>query len=645
MKTVRFFWLLGLLVNISFISACGVNTPDAFEITVSANYSNIEPTITKGKSEDGSQTVTFYAPVVDGYTFEYWHILDSSDVMSINASFIYAPFADVVVEAVYSITVFTVNVTVNIEDVTIEESDTQTSSGLTQYELFAPEVEGFTFINWIDLSNSNELSAAFIYSFVADKDIDIQAVYTVIAEPTLYYETEFEDASKAAYAFAIITLSGFSWDFTDALIGDLERDLDVSGKSVRIRDGYIQTEFTITDLAQVIFYAGTYGTDSDTTVSFEISIDETTWTVVDSFTTTNSMEEHNYIFDDALFSSLSLSSDSAYYLRIVSNTTARTNVDNLQIYTGEGYIIIEEDDEPQYTIAFTENMVSLYLLDETVDLLDCVATHRVTGDTTCDIIGNVDSSTPGVYIITFYKTDEFDITTSITLNITVIDANPELLLLDLIPYYDNAESLYGEDLINALNIIINTGFDGVTYGEARTILDDSNQDPENPDNLILVYLGTSISGIWDNGDTWNREHVWPQSLLGEGADNNTVNSASDLYNLMPANPSENTSRGNSPYSEITSGYEPRDEVKGDVARALFYMMIMYEELELVNTLPNLHEMGYLDELLSWHYADPVDDFELNRLEVIFSEQLNRNPFVDYPHFVELIWFHEELPVS
>ena len=194
-------------------------------------------------------------------------------------------------------------------------------------------------------------------------------------------------------------------------------------------------------------------------------------------------------------------------------------------------------------------------------------------------------------------------------------------------------------LIGALNIILNTGFSGVTYGEARYILDESDMDPNNSNNIILVYLRTSISGIWDSGSTWNREHVWPQSLLGEGADNNTINIASDLFNLMPSNPGENSSRGNQAYTALLSGYEPHDDVKGDVARALFYMMVMYEELNLVNTAPGLYEMGYLDELLAWHYSDPVSEFELNRLDVIYSYQHNRNPFVDYPHLVDLIWYY------
>lgn len=211
------------------------------------------------------------------------------------------------------------------------------------------------------------------------------------------------------------------------------------------------------------------------------------------------------------------------------------------------------------------------------------------------------------------------------------------LNMDMESYYDDAEGLYGAVLIEALHTIVNSDFHGVTYGEARYILDESDMDPNNSDNIILVYLRTSTSGIWDNGSTWNREHVWPQSLLGEKADNGTVNIASDLFNLMPANPQENSNRSNYAYTEILFGYEPDDDIKGDVARALFYMMIMYDELNLVNTAPKLHEMGYLDELLAWHYEDPVSEFERNRADVIYSYQNNRNPFVDYPHLIGLIW--------
>jgi endonuclease I len=115
--------------------------------------------------------------------------------------------------------------------------------------------------------------------------------------------------------------------------------------------------------------------------------------------------------------------------------------------------------------------------------------------------------------------------------------------------------------------------------------------------------------------------------------------SADLHNLKPADPSENSSRSNKYYDYLTSSvaYEPPDEVKGDVARILFYMMIRYEILELVDTEPTTYQMGLLGVLLEWNDLDPVDDFERNRNEVIYANQGNRNPFIDYDHFVELIF--------
>jgi len=726
MKPIRLLTLVSLLLGIVILSACGDKTqePKIFTITLTSNILESTPTYETGELIDNVQSYIITAPEVDNYTFDYWHVAASSTELSTELEFIYTPSRDVTLEAVYSRTVveviedFTLNVSASIESATVTVNEDKTNSGATQYELVAPTVEGYTFVNWINLLDSTVLSTLSTYSFVitsnmtiqavyqeisptiytvtvdsdlttavlditqdgniitveastvtgyvflhwknvntdsivsfdqiynftATADVELEAVYEVYApsEPTLFYETEFEDASKAAYASGTLTLSGETWTFTDALLGSLATDLSISGQSVRIRDGYIQTEFAISDLAQVIFWVGQYGSDATTTVLFQISTDKTNWVNVDSFTSPTTFERKSYIFDDAMFTTLGLNSSDDYYLRIVSESTPRINIDDLEIYTGEGSVV---DVTPLYTITLTDDMVFQYLLNDPVDLTECVATHKTNGDTTCDILGSVDSSVAGVYEITFYKTDEFNRTSSLTVSISIIDPDNDYLSMDLMTYYDDAEGLYGDALIDALHDIINNGFVGVTYGEARYILDDTDVDPNNANNLILIYLGTSVSGAWDGGSTWNREHVWPQSLLGESASNDTVNMASDLYNLMPANPSENTSRGNSPFSALSSGYEPRDEVKGDIARALFYMMVMYDELDLVNTYPGLHEMGFLDELLAWHYADPVDDFELHRMNVIYGEQHNRNPFVDYSHFVDLIWFNDENPPS
>lgn len=197
--------------------------------------------------------------------------------------------------------------------------------------------------------------------------------------------------------------------------------------------------------------------------------------------------------------------------------------------------------------------------------------------------------------------------------------------------YSGVEGLSGSALENALYDVITDTFVGKTYGDARYILDETDQDPTNPNNVILVYLQVSRSGEWNcsSGCVWNREHVWPQSLLGVSASNGTVNAASDLHNLKPSDPNENGSRGSLPFGTTGGTYEPPNEVKGDIARIVFYVSVMYDL--------NLSNVGNITLFLEWNEQDPVDDFEMNRNDVIESYQSNRNPFIDHPEFAELIW--------
>ena len=88
-------------------------------------------------------------------------------------------------------------------------------------------------------------------------------------------------------------------------------------------------------------------------------------------------------------------------------------------------------------------------------------------------------------------------------------------------------------------------------------------------------------------------------------------------------------------------------MKGDVARMIFYMTVRYEgddsepDLELTETLQRksskapLH--ARLSVLLEWHLNDPVDDIERRRSDIIYSYQGNRNPFIDNPEYVGMIW--------
>lgn len=245
------------------------------------------------------------------------------------------------------------------------------------------------------------------------------------------------------------------------------------------------------------------------------------------------------------------------------------------------------------------------------------------------------------------------------------------LLVALIPvinaqipdgYYNDAENKSGSVLKEALYNIIK-GHTEKSYGDARFILDEADADPNIEGNVLLIYCDSSVSGEWDAGETWNREHVWAKSRGDFGTEKPA---GSDLHNLRACNPQMNSDRSNRWFGESDAPYklngietgsyisttswfwEPRDEDKGDVARIMFYMATRYEgnnnepDLELIDYVPDNNFtkdpiFAMLSELLQWHIDDPVSDFERNRNEVIYGHQKNRNPFIDRPDFVDLIW--------
>jgi len=200
-----------------------------------------------------------------------------------------------------------------------------------------------------------------------------------------------------------------------------------------------------------------------------------------------------------------------------------------------------------------------------------------------------------------------------------------------------------------------------SYDDARFAIALLDQDPNNPDNIILIYDQLSVDGTWDGGVTFTREHVWPRSrqVIGGGA-SDTGPDNSDLHILRPCTPSVNGARGALNFGGFRSTYGPSGVYwypgvvdTGDVARALFYMQVRYDgsdaatvDLELVNGNPaiQLGQHGDLSSLLLWHYSDPVSEFERRRNHLIWSStddplyfQGNRNPFIDRPEFVWAIW--------
>lgn len=222
-------------------------------------------------------------------------------------------------------------------------------------------------------------------------------------------------------------------------------------------------------------------------------------------------------------------------------------------------------------------------------------------------------------------------------------------------YYKNIPSgLSGKALKDTLYGLIknNTKFN---YSDLWTILKNSDEDPKNPNNIIGIYSGLSISK--EPQTYWNREHVWSKSHGNFGTE---IGAGTDAHHLRPENPSVNSLKSNLDFDNggipvpgapnckyDNDSWEPRDEVKGDIARMIFYMSVRYKGennepyLEIVNYIPSSpnNEPFYskLNTLLQWNLQDKPDDYEINRNNVIYSFQKNRNPFIDYPEWVTAIW--------
>ena len=202
-------------------------------------------------------------------------------------------------------------------------------------------------------------------------------------------------------------------------------------------------------------------------------------------------------------------------------------------------------------------------------------------------------------------------------------------------YYDSLLGVSDSSLKSALKTLMeNTHTTYITYGDARYLFVET--DPADDDgNIILFYSRKIVSGEWDSGETYNREHVWPKSLSNElytSTSNSYKGPGSDMHMLRPEDSKINSSRGNKTFGTSADCYEPIDEVKGDVARILFYMSVHYD-LDIEGT----KVASSIAMLLEWHELDPVDDREIARNNVVQDKQGNRNPFIDYPEFAERIW--------
>jgi len=248
-------------------------------------------------------------------------------------------------------------------------------------------------------------------------------------------------------------------------------------------------------------------------------------------------------------------------------------------------------------------------------------------------------------------------------------------------YYDTATGT-GATLKANLHLIISK--DWWTPGStSQRVLNYSSQTPiplaicarlgfePNSPSQVLLYNGQVHPKNWDNGNTWNKEHTWPQSR-GVGS---TGPDFSDIHMLRPCASGLNSARSNIPYGTSGSEWDPNHAPgihdRGECARALFYADTRYDggepdttDLTLVNGTPSGNQMGDLSELIVWMYDEGPSERERRRNHLIWSNnpwdwedtqinpeitlpgferpplpyhQGNRNPFIDHPEYVWAIW--------
>lgn len=214
-------------------------------------------------------------------------------------------------------------------------------------------------------------------------------------------------------------------------------------------------------------------------------------------------------------------------------------------------------------------------------------------------------------------------------------------------YYAAAEGKTGTALLQALKAIVGPHTD-LGYDRARDVMFGDVDDADNDNVVECVYIGQDLPGITDrrtaykNGQGLNAEHTWPQSKGAEGV------AKADLNHLFPANCKANSTRSSFPFGEVKSVqweeggsklgtdanghvvFEPRDEHKGNVARAILYFYTVYGQ----NGGVSLDNFKIEEETLKrWHVQDPVNAGDKTRNDLVMGAQGNRNPYIDHPEYV------------
>ncbi|HPH27989.1 MAG TPA: endonuclease [Pseudomonadota bacterium] len=214
----------------------------------------------------------------------------------------------------------------------------------------------------------------------------------------------------------------------------------------------------------------------------------------------------------------------------------------------------------------------------------------------------------------------------------------------------------GQELLKALSTCVR-GQTALSYAAARDSMFLMYSDPANNNSVECFYTGRKAPQVTDrasaNMNMFNTEHTWPQSLGAAGI------AQSDMHHLFPTDNTANGKRANYPFGEVRTAswtgpdpdghgpsklgtrmdgktvFEPRDPVKGNIARALLYFYTRYSpEPQSGYSIVNFTVEE--ETLHKWHMQDPPDAAERAHNEGVYKLQRNRNPYIDHPEYVERI---------
>ena len=230
------------------------------------------------------------------------------------------------------------------------------------------------------------------------------------------------------------------------------------------------------------------------------------------------------------------------------------------------------------------------------------------------------------------------------------------------------DQLYDGSGVSGSNGYVDTHSDidvtgGTNYENDGTVLDFYSENPTGADPYNFTHNVDEGGNQNSEGDCYNREHLVPKSSF-----NSNYPMQSDIHHVIPTDCRVNNYRSSYPFGNVGSAnlvsdngskrgtsvmpgysgivFEPIDEFKGDIARALLYFATRYEStvdgytsFDMFNgTEDQVFFPWAIDVLLDWHNnIDPVDQRERERNKAAFNFQGNANPFVDHPEYADLIW--------